>query len=254
MGTTPSINKSKYFGLIGKTLSYSFSRSYFVEKYKTLKLEKHFYENFEFDNESDLAIFLLDEVYKLQGFNVTIPYKETIIPYLDKLDNSAKTIQAVNTVLIKNGKLIGYNTDVYGFLKSIKPKLNKHHNKALVLGTGGASKAVKQALTSIGIQVQLVSRNPKYDTIIAYQDLNESLFGSHQIIINTTPVGTFPEVAICPDIPYEYLTNKHLVYDLVYNPKETQFLKNAKKQGASIQNGLQMLQNQAEKAWEIWTL
>ncbi len=254
MGTTSSIKKSKYFGLIGETLSYSFSKSYFVEKFKTLNLENHFYENFEFENESDLAHFLLDEVSKLQGFNVTIPYKEIIIPYLDKLDSSAETIQAVNTVLIKNNELIGYNTDIYGFLESIKPKLKRHHNKALILGTGGASKAVKEALTSIGIQVKLVSRNPKSNAIIAYQDLNESLFDSHQIIVNTTPIGTFPEVAICPDIPYQYLTNKHLVFDLVYNPKETLFLNNAKKQGASIQNGLQMLQNQAEKAWKIWTL
>lgn len=254
MGTTSSINKSKYFGLIGKTLSYSFSRSYFLDKFKTLNLENYSYKNFEFENESDLALFLLDEVYKLQGFNVTIPYKEIIIPYLDKLDNSAETIQAVNTVLIKGNRLIGYNTDVYGFSESIKPYLKRYHNRALILGTGGASKAVKQALTSIGIQVTLVSRNPKSDAIISYQDLNEPLFASHQIIINTTPVGTFPEVAVCPDIPYEYLTNKHLVYDLVYNPIETLFLKNAKKQGASIQNGLQMLQNQAEKAWKIWTL
>ncbi len=252
MGAKPKIGLFKKFGLIGRTLSYSFSKSYFSNKFKSLDLSQYSYENFEFPDEATLADFLLEEVYILNGFNVTIPYKEKILPYLDKLQKNAKAIQAVNTVLVKNNKLIGYNTDVYGFLESLKSLLKKHHKKALLLGTGGASKSIAYALHSIGIDFTLVSRNPKNVNDIRYKDIDEKLMKSHQIIINCTPVGTFPELDVCPDIPYQFLNSIHLVYDLVYNPEKTLFLEKAKNKGASIQSGLQMLQLQAEKSWEIW--
>jgi shikimate dehydrogenase len=254
MGTTSNIKKPNHFGLIGKTLSHSFSRSYFLDKFKDLELEGYSYKNFEFETEADLAHFLLDEAFCLQGFNVTIPYKEIIIPYLDELHVTANSIQAVNTVLVKKNKLIGYNTDVYGFMESIKPMLATQHKQALILGTGGASKAVTHVLENFGIKVKFVSRNPKDSMMLNYQNLDEKLIKSHEVIINCTPLGTSPEINEYPDIPYHFLTKSHLVFDLIYNPKETLFLEKAKKQGASIQNGLKMLELQAEKSWEIWNL
>lgn len=238
--------------MVGKKLDYSFSKKYFTEKFIKLGLEECTYENIVCKEEGDLADFLIDAVYKLKGFNVTIPYKETIIPYLDTLQNEAKAIQAVNTVWVKEGKLIGYNTDIYGFLESVKPLLKPNHKKALILGTGGASKSVIYALDSLGIKCKRVARNPIENDVILYKNLSEKIFLEHQILVNCTPVGTFPNTKEAPNIPYHFLTEDHLVYDLVYNPKMTLFLAKAKKQGATIQNGLLMLQLQAEKAWEIW--
>ena len=248
MGTKKAL---KHFGLIGKTLDYSFSKKFFDEKFSTLKLP-HTFSNFEFADEQALGLFLLDDVFKLDGFSVTIPYKEIIIPYLDKLEDSAKKTQAVNSVSVNNGKLIGYNTDSYGFSKALEPHLKKAHNKALILGTGGASKAVAHALSLLKIDFTFVSRKPQNKNILNYTELDEKIISSHQIIINTTPLGTFPDTTNCPDIPYQYITSQYIAFDLVYNPEETLFLKKAKQEGASIENGLAMLHFQAEKSWKIW--
>jgi len=244
-------SKIKQFGLFGKNLTHSFSKAYFTKKFKVLD-KNYSYQNFEFPNEKTLADFLLEEVYQLSGFNVTIPYKEIIIPYLDKLDDSAKEINAVNTVLVKDNTLIGYNTDHYGFLKSLVSSLKPQHKNALILGTGGAAKAVAYALKTVNIKSQFVSRNPKKKNILSYQELDENTIKTHQIIINTTPLGMFPNTKESPLIPYQNIDKQHLVYDLIYNPKETLFLKKAKEQAALTINGLNMLQLQAEKAWAIW--
>jgi len=184
--------------------------------------------------------------------NVTIPYKETILPFLDKLSKKATLIGAVNTIKItKKGKLKGYNTDYFGFKKSLQPLLLPHHKKALILGTGGASKGVAFALDELGITYTFVSRETK-ENAIDYNRINATTFDNYHIIINATPVGTSPNMEAFPSIPYEFFTDKHIAYDLIYNPAETQFLKKAKQQGAQIKNGLDMLIIQAEKAWKIW--
>lgn len=252
MGRTTDIDEIKKYGLIGKTLLHSFSETFFKQKFKKLKLFNNSYDNFEFLDEKALADFLIEEVYTLNGFNITIPYKEIIIPYLDELSSDAKAIQAVNTVLVKDNRLIGYNTDAYGFYKSLKPLLKKEHKKALILGAGGASKAIAYVLSNMEIAFTFVSRNSKEAGFIHYNDLNKKLLEEHQIIINCTPIGTMPNTDQCPDIPYQFLNDSHLVYDLVYNPIKTKFLIKAEKKGAQIQNGLKMLQFQAEKSWEIW--
>lgn len=252
MGKKANIENKISFGLIGKSLEYSFSRSYFTQKFLSLGLSEASYQNFEFSNERTLANFLLDEVYSLKGFNVTIPYKETIIPYLDTLSGVAKDIQSVNTVLVKENKLIGYNTDVYGFLKSVKSLIKKHHKKALVLGSGGVSKSVVHALSSIDIEISMVSRKSTNKDVLEYKNIDENIMRSHKIIVNCSPVGTFPKIEVCPNIPYQYVDHHHLVYDLVYNPMKTLFLSRSEAQGAIIQNGLAMLQLQAEESWRIW--
>lgn len=235
----------KTYGLIGKNISYSFSRKYFKNKFKNEGVSNSQYINFDIDNLSELNnIFNINNY----GFNVTIPYKETIIPYLDSLDFHAEKIGAVNTIKIENGKKIGFNTDWIGFKKSIEPLLKSHHTKALILGTGGASKAVMYALDQLKIEYLIVSRNGK----TTYEDLSEEIIQNHTIIINCTPVGTFPNVDSAPVIPYNFITNNHLAYDLIYNPSETIFLKKCKEKGAVIKNGLEMLEIQAEESWEIW--
>ena len=174
-----------------------------------------------------------------------------MIPFLDALDEEAKSIGAVNTIKFENGKKIGYNSDCYGFERSIKPFLQTHHKEALILGTGGASKAVEYVLKKLGIQFQYVSR-AKSERAISYNDLNEEIIQKSTIIINTSPVGMYPNVTAAPPIPYEFIGEKHLLYDLVYNPEETLFLKNGKTKGAQVKNGLEMLYLQAERSWEIW--
>ena len=238
------------FGLIGKDISYSFSRSYFSKKFKTEKLI-HTYENFDLE-----SINLFTEIYKenpdIKGLNVTIPYKEAVIPFLDKLNKKAKNIGAVNTIKItKKGKLIGYNTDFYGFKNSLKPLLKKNQNKALILGTGGASKAIAYALDKLGIKYKFVSRQPDKNEL-SYDNLDANTINEHQIIINCTPLGTFPNVDVCPDLPYSAITSEHILYDLIYNPSETKFLNKGKEKGALTINGLKMLELQAEKSWKIW--
>ncbi|MEM0575703.1 shikimate dehydrogenase family protein [Flavobacterium polysaccharolyticum] len=239
------------FGLLGRNISYSFSKGHFTEKFKDSIFEGYTYENFDIE---DINYFteLIKNNPDLRGLNVTIPYKEAILPFLDKLSKKASVIGAVNTIkFTKSGKLKGYNTDYYGFKKSLEPLLQPHHTKALILGTGGAAKGVAFALDELGILYTFVSRENKEKTI-RYDLLNETVFENHTIIINTTPLGTSPNTDNFPTIPYEFFTEKHIAYDLIYNPAETVFLKKAKKHGAQTKNGLEMLILQAEKAWRIW--
>ncbi len=239
------------YGLIGKNLSHSFSKAYFEKKFKELGLDYLEYANFELENIEDIKQVLARNP-ELRGFNVTIPYKESIIPFLDELSPEARGIAAVNCVKITNGKLIGHNTDAYGFASSIKPFLEPQHSRALILGTGGASKAVVFVLRRLNVEVFFASTSKKRQGTFPYEALNERLFVACKFIINTTPVGTFPNVMECPKIPYDCITSQHMVYDLIYNPEETLFLKKAKERGATTINGLSMLQLQAEKSWEIW--
>ncbi|TPV32870.1 shikimate dehydrogenase [Paucihalobacter ruber] len=239
------------FGLIGRNISYSFSKQYFTKKFENEHLHCS-YNNFDLKEIIEFPNILSTHP-KLKGLNVTIPYKEEIIPFLDNLSKNAKKIGAVNTIKIeKNGKLKGYNTDFYGFIKSLEPHLKPHHKKALILGTGGASKAVAFALKKLEIPYSFVSRNYSDHVNFIYENLNSPIIASHQIIINCTPLGTYPAVDACPNIPYEHITSKHLLFDLIYNPSETLFLKKGKQHGAQILNGLQMLELQAEKAWKLW--
>lgn len=238
-------------GLIGKDISYSFSKAYFSKQFERENLP-FTYENFDLQHISEFKQLLAID-HSIVGFNVTIPYKEEIIPLLNSLDEQARQIGAVNTITInKNGELKGYNTDCYGFEKSIKPLLKSHHKTALILGTGGASKAIAYTLERLAISFDYVSRRLKPGTKFTYNMLTSKILEDYKIIINCTPIGTHPKIDNCPDIPYEGVTNKHLLYDLVYNPGETKFLKLGKYNGAQICNGYKMLQYQAEKAWEIW--
>lgn len=243
-------NIEKY-GLIGKNISYSFSKQYFTDKFKQENLPNFSYENFDISDINQLQSIVAETLY-LKGLNVTIPYKESVFPFLDKIDKKALAIGAVNTIKItKKQKLKGYNTDYYGFKKAIKPYLKPHHKKALILGTGGASKAVAYALHTLEIEYKFVSRNPKTKQL-SYEDLNSEIFNEYHIVINCTPLGTFPNIAELPPLPYSFFTNKHLAFDLIYNPAETTFLQKAKEFKAETLNGYQMLIFQAEKAWRIW--
>lgn len=246
----------KTLGLIGYPLSHSFSSKYFSDKFQNEGIKDYEYKNFEIEN-----IDLLKDVIKsnpdLVGFNVTIPYKEQIIPFLDELSNEAETIGAVNTVKVeRNGdsvKLIGHNTDAFGFKESLRPVMKGYHHKALILGTGGASKAVHYILKNIGLDVFFVSRNPSGSNSISYDDLNEMAIKNFLLIINTTPLGTYPNTEECPNIPYEFLSDQHLLYDLVYNPETTLFMQKGMDQGAVARNGYAMLVQQAEGAWAFWS-
>lgn len=241
----------KRFGLVGRNINYSFSKGYFTDKFNSENFEGCTYENFDIQ-EIDGFAEIIKNTSDLKGLNVTIPYKEAVIPFLDKLSKKAALIGAVNTIKItKKGKLKGYNTDYYGFKKSLEPLLKSHHKKALILGTGGASKGVAFALDELDIPYTFVSREAK-ENAIDYNRINATTFDNFQIIINSTPVGTSPNTEAYPLIPYEYFTKNHIAFDLIYNPAETQFLKKAKEQGAQIKNGLDMLIFQAEKAWDIW--
>lgn len=239
----------KNFGLLGKNIDYSFSRGYFKNKFETNKLECS-YNNF--DIETIEGFKKLKTTTQLSGLNVTIPYKQTVIPYLDAIDSEAQEIGAVNTIKIKNGKFTGYNTDHFGFEYSLKPYLKPHHKRALILGTGGASKAVAFALKKLGIPFEYVSRTQSPEVKYTYKTLLAKEISEYQIIINCTPLGTFPDVSKCPRIPYNRITSNHLLFDLIYNPEETLFLKQGKEKNASTLNGLEMLRIQAEKSWEIW--
>ncbi|WNH11839.1 shikimate dehydrogenase family protein [Thalassobellus suaedae] len=241
-------------GLLGKNISYSFSRSYFKEKFKNENIENTTYENFDIET-INLFPSIIKDTPNLKGLNVTIPYKQDVMPFLNKINKKAKAIGAVNTIKItKKGKLIGYNTDCYGFSKSIEPLLKPHHKKALILGTGGASKAIAYSLNKLGIEYKYVSRKQSEGISYTYNTLTETVIKEHQIIINCTPLGTFPNIDNCPDIPYSAITTQHILFDLIYNPEETKFLKLGKEHGAVTENGLNMLKLQAEKAWSIWNL
>ncbi len=240
----------KTYGLLGKNISYSFSKKYFESKFKREGITNTEYLNFDIQSLDELKS-IIQKHPTLKGLNVTIPYKETIFPYLDKISNKAKQIGAVNTIRIsKKGKLKGYNTDVYGFKKSLQPLLQKHHKKALILGTGGASKAIAYVLKKMGISYQFVSRNATNH--FNYQNITPTILDEYQIIINCTPLGTHPNTNECPQLPYEALSNKHILYDLVYNPEITLFMKKGAKKGAITINGKQMLVLQAKKSWKTW--
>jgi len=238
------------YGLIGNNIDYSFSKTFFNSKFKKEE-SNNSYENFDISDLSQLSEVLLKNP-KLKGLNVTIPYKESIIKYLDRIDSNAQKIGAINTIKITaERKLIGYNTDYIGFKESLKNLLPISKKNALVLGTGGASKAIVYALKSLNYKVTQVSRVKK-EGITTYAELNKEVMIQNQLIINCTPLGTFPNIEKYPSIPYQYVTKNHLMFDLTYNPLETMFIKLSKEQGARISNGLKMLEFQAEEAWSIW--
>lgn len=241
----------RQYGLIGKNISYSFSKKYFTEKFALGQLDDCSYQNFDIQSIEEFPSLIAGNP-DLKGLNITIPYKESIIPYLSKLSRKAAQIGAVNVIrFTKKGELKGYNSDYYGFMKSLEPLLQPHHKKALILGTGGAAKAVAFALDELGILYTYVSREEK-EGMIDYDRINATTFDNYQIIINCTPLGTSPDTKAFPPIPYNFFTEKHIAFDLIYNPEETQFLKKAKKQNAITKNGYEMLVLQAEKAWKIW--
>lgn len=244
--------KNKVFGLLGKNISYSFSRGYFAKKFELLGLNKHEYKNFDIQDIAGFSSIIKDETC-LKGINVTIPYKEEVMQYLDIIDNTAKAIGAVNTIkFTKRGNLKGYNTDVVGFENSISPYFKSHHKFALILGTGGASKAIAYALKKNKIQYKFVSRKPSGKEEISYNDLTNEVLNKYHIIVNCTPIGTSPDIHVSPNIPYQFLSEKHLLFDLIYNPEISAFLAKGKQQGASIKNGFEMLEMQAEESWRIW--
>ncbi len=243
----------KIFGLIGATVSHSFSKSYFDEKFFRDGLRDHHYELFQLNTIQEFEN-LVKETKGLSGLNVTLPYKELVIKYLDEIDPAAKAIGAVNVVKISDGKLTGYNTDSDAFRETLEKWLPKDRTfKALVLGTGGSSKAVRQALNKLHIEYKTVSREASKGDY-AYEDLkrDKEIIKEYMLIINTTPLGMYPQTDYLPPIPYECLTKDHYVYDLIYNPARTLFLQKAEMRGATIKNGLEMLHVQAEKSWQIW--
>lgn len=246
----------KTFGLIGHPLGHSFSKNFFTEKFEIEDLNQYQYVNFDLDT---IAKFpsIFDQYEEIGGLNCTIPYKQQVMQFLNNIDAEAKEVGAVNTIKIikteKGMRLKGFNTDVIGFERSIKPLLKEKHKKAIVLGTGGASKAVKFILKKLGLSYISASIEEElYENEIRYEDIDVNLIKEHLVIINATPLGTYPKVDNCPNIPYEAITEDHVLFDLVYNPALTLFLKNGSDRGATIKNGLEMLQGQAKASWEIW--
>lgn len=242
------------YGLIGHPLKHSFSQRFFTEKFAKEGIDAEYHT---FDIPDIALLGKIIELHKgLNGLNVTIPYKEKVIEYLDRLDPEAEKIGAVNVIKFlrdeEGVRLVGYNSDIVGFQSSIKPLINSLiHEKALILGTGGASKAVKHGLQNLGLETKFVSRTSKNGSY-TYQDLSKDILSEYKVIVNSSPVGTFPDINSSPDIPYQYLTTDHLLYDLVYNPAETSFLKQGKAMGAAVKNGEEMLELQAIEAWDIW--
>jgi len=245
----------KCYGLIGFPLSHSFSEKYFAEKFEREGIKNCTYSNFPIEHIGLLSRLIADNE-NLDGLNVTIPYKEQVIPFLDSVEGDITHIGAVNTIKIyRQGGIIslkGFNTDVYGFSVSLKPFLKDNYRNALILGTGGASKATAHALSEMGLSVTVVSRTPKNRKQISYEQVTPQIISMSQVVVNASPVGMYPNIDTCPDIPYEYLTPGHVLFDLIYNPPETKFLAKGKRMGAVVINGLQMLHLQADKAWEIW--
>lgn len=240
----------RVFGLIGYPLGHSFSQKYFSQKFSREKINDTVFENFQLESIEQFPK-LIEGYPNLHGLSVTIPYKESIINYLDELSEEAEIIGAVNAIKVSSGKLKGFNTDYIGFLRSLIPLLEPQHQKALILGTGGASKAIQFGLEKLEINYQFVSRAPG-ENKISYTDLTEEIIDQCKLIINTTPLGMYPEVDTAPDIPYAQLTEQHLLYDLTYNPEETLFIRRGKEQDARCKNGYEMLVLQAEEAWRIW--
>lgn len=251
------IAMNKIFGLTGYPLSHSYSKKYFTEKFEKDNISDCEYNLYPIEQINQLPKLIADNP-TICGLNVTIPYKESVIPFLDELDDTAKAVGAVNCIKIVSGsdyktpRFIGYNTDVFGFRQSIKPFLETQHERALILGTGGASKAVAFVLKEIGIDCYFVTRSKKSSNSFLYEELNEYIINAFKLIVNCTHVGMYPNVNEAPPLPYNFITPSHLLYDLVYNPAETEFLKHGKLQGASTVNGLSMLYQQAEEAWRIW--
>jgi shikimate dehydrogenase len=259
----------KHYGLIGYPLSHSFSKKFFAEKFEKEKITDAEYHLYPIEHISELPA-LLKGHRDLCGLNVTIPHKLSVLKYLDWIEHDAKTAGAVNCIRISaespveaafsgelgikghNFRLEGFNTDIYGFERSLKPLLKPQHSQALVLGDGGAAKAVKCVLENMGINYRVVTRKPLQDNLL-FDDLMSHHIEQHKLIINTTPLGMTPNIGEFPPIPYEFITHEHLLYDLIYNPEETVFLKKGKEHGAAIKNGYEMLVLQAEKSWEIWT-
>ncbi len=243
----------KLYGLLGYPLVHSFSQNYFNQKFESENIDAE-YINFEIPDVG-MLMEVVAENENLNGLNVTIPYKEQVIPFLDEIDPAASEVGAVNVIKFirdKDGlRLKGYNSDIIGFTDSIKSLLKPHHQSALVLGTGGAAKAVSYSLRKLGLEVQLVSRRKSANTLV-YEELTKNDLKTHKVIVNTTPLGMYPNVDTCPDIPYRYLTSQHLCYDLIYNPDETLFLKNSRLAGAQVKNGLEMLLLQAFASYSIW--
>jgi len=250
---TNNTHTLKQLGLIGFPLSHSFSKKYFEEKFQKLNLTDYTFDFFSMENVNQFPA-LPQQNKNLIGLSVTLPHKETIIPFLDELDETAKEIGAVNCIKITNGKLKGYNTDALGFKQSLRPFLDTNHTKALIFGSGGASKAVAYVLKKLNIDVWFVTRakNNNLPNNFTYNELNPEIIAACKLLINTTPVGTYPNENECLPINYEAITPQHLAYDLTYNPTETLFLKKAKQQGALIINGYNMLCFQADEAWKIW--
>lgn len=240
----------KRFGLIGYPLSHSFSKKYFTEKFEKEGLKDHVYDLFPIASIDDLPQ-VLSTHKDLIGLNVTIPYKQQVMKYLDD-SNLPAGVEACNCIRIENGKLTGSNTDVTGFEMSFKQLLKPHHKKALVLGNGGATAAVVHVLKKLNIDYQIVSRRVHDGSSLTYNDISVGVIRNHPVIINTTPLGTFPNVDECPPIPYEAITSEHYLFDLIYNPSETLFLKKGREKGATIKNGYDMLEIQAEESWKIW--
>jgi shikimate dehydrogenase len=244
----------KKYGLIGYPLGHSFSKTFFNQKFQSEKIDAE-YVNFEIENIKDLKA-IIRENPNLCGLNITLPHKVAVMPLLDSISENAKNIGAVNVIKFKKGlfgklHLEGYNSDIIGFMKSIEMMLNEKHRKALILGTGGSSKAIYHGLKQLGISAVFVSRTPKKECL-TYEEITKDVIKEHTVIVNTTPVGMFPKTDESPDIPYRYLTDNHILYDLLYNPDETLFMKKGKAQGATVKNGLEMLLLQAFVSWKIW--
>jgi shikimate dehydrogenase len=239
------------FGLIGFPLSHSFSQKYFTEKFEREHIKGCIYETYPLPDINDLSSVLRDK--ELQGLNVTIPYKQQVIPFLHGSSEIVQQINACNCITIDDGKLFGHNTDAIGFEESLVKKLQPHHTRALILGTGGAAKAVEYVVKKLGIAYRFVSRRPDPSTAaIGYEEVDAALMHTHTLIINTTPVGMFPHVAECPPLPYEEIGSGHYLFDVIYNPGRTLFLQKGESMGAAVENGHDMLILQAEESWRIW--
>lgn len=241
----------KIYGLIGFPLTHSFSQKYFEQKFNTEKITGCVYQCFSIASITELKDILYENP-DLCGLNVTIPYKQAVLQQLTSCRDIPNGLNACNCIKVKAGKTFGYNTDIIGFEKSLLPHLKQTHKKALILGNGGAAEAIKFVLTKLGMPYKVVSRKPHRDALLTYANLDEVTMNEHQLIVNTTPVGTFPNIHECPDIPYQFLRSDHFLYDLVYNPDETLFLKKGASMGTATKNGYEMLVLQAEESWRIW--
>jgi len=240
----------RLFGLIGYPLSHSFSKKYFTEKFEKEDLSDCQYELYPIATITELKELVKNHP-GLEGLNITIPYKEQVLPFLNETDSIVSKIKACNCISVRKGKLKGYNTDVAGFEQTLKENLQPHHTKALILGGGGAAKAVEFVLRKLNIEFRYVSRKPSVNNF-SYEQLTPSIISDHTLIVNTTPLGMYPSVSEAPPIPYDALSSRHYLFDLIYNPEKTLFLKKGEKQGATIKNGYEMLVIQAEESWKIW--